>query len=123
MPCWMRCGRWACATSTCPPPRIACGKPCAKAASVPSSNPKSPPRPPPPKAGLRRDRKAKESTMYAFSYERPSSLADAARLTAGGAKPLAGGQTLLASMKLRLTQPDKLADLGGVKELSAIRKE
>ena len=61
--------------------------------------------------------------MYAFSYERPSSLADAARLAAGGAKPLAGGQTLLASMKLRLIQPDKLADLGGVKELSAIRKE
>jgi aerobic carbon-monoxide dehydrogenase medium subunit len=61
--------------------------------------------------------------MYAFSYERPSSLADAARLAAAGAKPLAGGQTLLASMKLRLAQPDKLADLGGVKELSAIRKE
>jgi len=61
--------------------------------------------------------------MYAFSYERPSSLADAARLAASGAKPLAGGQTLLASMKLRLTQPGKIADLGGVKELSAIRKE
>jgi carbon-monoxide dehydrogenase medium subunit len=61
--------------------------------------------------------------MYAFSYERPSSLADAARLAAAGAKPLAGGQTLLASMKLRLIQPDKIADLGGVKELSAIRKE
>jgi CO/xanthine dehydrogenase FAD-binding subunit len=61
--------------------------------------------------------------MYASSYERPSSLADAARLTAGGAKALAGGQTLLASMKLRLTQPDRIADLGGVKELSAIRKE
>jgi aerobic carbon-monoxide dehydrogenase medium subunit len=61
--------------------------------------------------------------MYAFSYERPSSVADAAKLAAAGAKPLAGGQTLLASMKLRLTQPEKLADLGGIKELSAIRKE
>jgi aerobic carbon-monoxide dehydrogenase medium subunit len=61
--------------------------------------------------------------MYAFSYERPSSIADAAKLAAAGAKPLAGGQTLLASMKLRLTQPEKLADLGGIKELSAIRKE
>jgi aerobic carbon-monoxide dehydrogenase medium subunit len=61
--------------------------------------------------------------MYAFSYERPSSVADAAKLAAGGAKPLAGGQTLLASMKLRLTQPEKLADLGGIKELSGIRKE
>jgi carbon-monoxide dehydrogenase medium subunit len=61
--------------------------------------------------------------MYAFSYERPSSVADAAKLAAAGAKPLAGGQTLLASMKLRLTQPEKIADLGAIKELSAIRKE
>jgi carbon-monoxide dehydrogenase medium subunit len=61
--------------------------------------------------------------MYAFSYERPSSLADAARLAGAGAKPLAGGQTLLASMKLRLAQPDKLADLGAIKELTGIRKE
>jgi carbon-monoxide dehydrogenase medium subunit len=61
--------------------------------------------------------------MYAFNYERPSTLADAARLAAGGAKPLAGGQTLLASMKLRLSQPEQLADLGAIKELSAIRKD
>ena len=61
--------------------------------------------------------------MYAFTYERPSSVADAARLAAAGAKPLAGGQTLLASMKLRLAQPGQLADLGAIKELSAIRKE
>ena len=33
--------------------------------------------------------------MYAFSFERPSSTAEAARLAAGpGAKLLAGGQTL-----------------------------
>ena len=55
--------------------------------------------------------------MYAFNYERPSTVADAARLAAGGAKPLAGGQTLLASMKLRLSQPGQLADLGAIKEL------
>ncbi len=61
--------------------------------------------------------------MYAFNFSRPATLADAANLVAAGAKPLAGGQTLLASMKLRLTQPDQLADLGGIKELSAIRKE
>jgi aerobic carbon-monoxide dehydrogenase medium subunit len=61
--------------------------------------------------------------MYAFTYERPSTVADAARLAAAGAKPLAGGQTLLASMKLRLAQPEQLADLGAIKELSAIRKE
>jgi len=61
--------------------------------------------------------------MYAFTYERPATLADAVRLTGAGAKPLSGGQTLLASMKLRLTQPGRLADLAGVAELSAIRKE
>jgi carbon-monoxide dehydrogenase medium subunit len=61
--------------------------------------------------------------MYAFTYERPASLADALKLVAGGAKPLAGGQTLLASMKLRLSAPEQLADLGGVKELTGIKKE
>ena len=61
--------------------------------------------------------------MYAFTYERPSTLADAARMATAGAKPLAGGQTLLASMKLRLSQPGQLVDLGAVNELSAIRKE
>jgi carbon-monoxide dehydrogenase medium subunit len=61
--------------------------------------------------------------MYAFNFSRPSTVADAAKLASAGAKPLAGGQTLLASMKLRLSQPDQLADLGGIKELSAIRKD
>ena len=61
--------------------------------------------------------------MYAFTFERPLSLADATRLSKAGAKPLAGGQTLLASMKLRLAAPEQLADLGGVKELAGIKKE
>jgi carbon-monoxide dehydrogenase medium subunit len=47
----------------------------------------------------------------------------AARLAAGGAKVLAGGQTLLASMKQRLSQPDTLADLAGIPELSGICRE
>lgn len=62
--------------------------------------------------------------MYAFNFERPSSLADAARLAqSGGAKVLAGGQTLLASMKLRLANPEQLVDLGGIAELAGIRRE
>ncbi|MCY7318357.1 MAG: xanthine dehydrogenase family protein subunit M [Ramlibacter sp.] len=61
--------------------------------------------------------------MYAFTYERPATLADASRLAAAGAKPLAGGQTLLASMKLRLAAPEQLADLAAIKELSVIKKE
>ena len=61
--------------------------------------------------------------MYAFTLERPTTTADACRLAAAGAKPLAGGQTLLASMKLRLSSPEQLADLSGIKELTGIRRE
>ena len=61
--------------------------------------------------------------MYAFTYERPASVADAARLAGSGAKMLAGGQTLLASMKLRLANPSSLADLGGIADLAGIRRE
>ena len=61
--------------------------------------------------------------MYAFTLERPATVQDAAKLAAGGAKPLAGGQTLLASMKLRLSSPDKLADLSGIKDMAAIKRD
>ncbi|MEO7851066.1 MAG: xanthine dehydrogenase family protein subunit M [Rubrivivax sp.] len=61
--------------------------------------------------------------MYAFTYERPTSVADAAKLAGSGAKMLAGGQTLLASMKLRLANPPSLADLAGIAELAGMRRE
>ncbi len=61
--------------------------------------------------------------MYPFTLERPSSLADASKLAGAGATPLAGGQTLLAAMKLRLSSPGQLADLSGIKELTCIRRE
>ena len=61
--------------------------------------------------------------MYAFTLERPSTLADAAKLAAAGAKVLAGGQTLLASMKLRLSDPGQLVDLANIKELAGIKRE
>ena len=61
--------------------------------------------------------------MYAFTYVRPSSTADAAAQAAAGAKVLAGGQTLLATMKQRLADPGKLVDLGAIKELVGIRRE
>jgi carbon-monoxide dehydrogenase medium subunit len=62
--------------------------------------------------------------MYQFTFERPSSLADASRLAANGnARVLAGGQTLLASMKLRLANPEQLIDLGAIPELVGIRRE
>ena len=61
--------------------------------------------------------------MYAFTLERPTTTADASKLAASGAKPLAGGQTLLASMKLRLSSPEQLADLSGIRELVGIKRD
>ncbi|MBC5766873.1 FAD binding domain-containing protein [Ramlibacter albus] len=62
--------------------------------------------------------------MYSFAFERPSSVADATKLAANGnARVLAGGQTLLASMKLRLANPEQLVDLGGIAELAGIKRE
>ncbi len=61
--------------------------------------------------------------MYAFTIDRPTSTADAAKAAAAGGKPLAGGQTLLASMKLRLANPDKLVDLGAIADLAGIKQD
>jgi carbon-monoxide dehydrogenase medium subunit len=61
--------------------------------------------------------------MYEFTLERPATLADAQRLAAAGAKPLAGGQTLLASMKLRLSAPEQLADLSAINELTGVCRD
>jgi aerobic carbon-monoxide dehydrogenase medium subunit len=62
--------------------------------------------------------------MYQFTFERPPTLADATRAAANGnAKLLAGGQTLLASMKLRLASPEVLVDLGAIPELAGVRRE
>ena len=61
--------------------------------------------------------------MYAFTLERPTTLADAAKLASGGGKVLAGGQTLLASMKQRLADPGQLIDLSGIAGLSGVKKD
>ncbi len=61
--------------------------------------------------------------MYAFTSDRPASLAEAAKLVQAGGQALAGGQTMLASMKQRLMQPEKLVDLSRITELSGVRKE
>lgn len=61
--------------------------------------------------------------MYAFTLERPTTIADAVKLAAAGAKVLAGGQTLLASMKLRLSDPGQLVDLANIKELAGIKRD
>jgi len=61
--------------------------------------------------------------MYAFTYERPKSVDDAVKLLkkADEAKLLAGGQTLLPAMKLRLAAPGTVVDLSGVKGLSGVK--
>jgi aerobic carbon-monoxide dehydrogenase medium subunit len=62
--------------------------------------------------------------MYAFEYQHPKTLADAAQaLAKSGGKALAGGQSLVAAMKLRLAQPGTLVDLSGIAELTGIRKD
>ena len=54
----------------------------------------------------------------AFDYQRAASIDDAVSALAGGdAKVLAGGQSLLPLMKLRLAQPARLVDIGGLSEL------
>ena len=62
---------------------------------------------------------------YAFNYRRAASLKDAEALLGANpeAKLLAGGQTLIAAMKMRLAQPSDLIDISGLKELSRIRAE
>ena len=58
-----------------------------------------------------------------FEYTAPATLDEALRLLAQGAKPLAGGMSLIPMMKLRLAAPDRLVDLGRLKEMSYIREE
>jgi len=62
--------------------------------------------------------------MYAIEFHKPGSLADAAALLAStGGRPLAGGQSLIAAMKLRLSQPGSLVDLTAIPDLRGIRRE
>jgi carbon-monoxide dehydrogenase medium subunit len=63
--------------------------------------------------------------MYATNYQKASSLDDAvAKLQAAeDGKFLAGGQTLLATMKQRLAAPDTLVDLTKIPELKGIKVE
>ncbi|MBK9364300.1 MAG: FAD binding domain-containing protein [Rubrivivax sp.] len=58
--------------------------------------------------------------MQAFTYSNPATVADAARAAAAGARPIAGGQSLLPSMKLGLAAPEALADLGSIADLKGI---
>jgi carbon-monoxide dehydrogenase medium subunit len=57
-----------------------------------------------------------------FEYSAPKTLDEALGLLAEGAKPLAGGMSLIPMMKLRLASPEHLVDLGRIKDLNYIRE-
>ena len=62
----------------------------------------------------------------AFDYTRPRSLDEVFGLLAthgDGARLLAGGQTLLATLNMRLSEPSMLIDLGGIEALKGISVE
>jgi carbon-monoxide dehydrogenase medium subunit len=61
-----------------------------------------------------------------FDYVKPASVADAvAALQQGGddAKIIAGGQSLLPVLRLRLAAPSLIVDLGGIPELRGVRED
>lgn len=61
--------------------------------------------------------------MYAFKYHRPDSLRKAVGLLGKleDAKLLAGGHTLLPTMKNRLASPANLIDISGIAELKGVK--
>ncbi|HXW26488.1 MAG TPA: xanthine dehydrogenase family protein subunit M [Xanthobacteraceae bacterium] len=60
--------------------------------------------------------------MYSFTYHRPTGLRQAGNMLAklADAKLIAGGQTLLPTMKLRLASPANLIDIGRLEGLAGI---
>src|SRR5712671_3109951 len=58
-----------------------------------------------------------------FEYSAPKTLDEAVALVGSGAKLLAGGMSLIPMMKLRLTAPEHLVDLGRIKDLNYIREQ
>ena len=63
--------------------------------------------------------------MYNFAYQRPSSLSEAIQMSEKAEEGLflAGGMTLIPTLKLRLTSPSALIDLSDLADLKGIRQE
>jgi carbon-monoxide dehydrogenase medium subunit len=63
--------------------------------------------------------------MHNFAFHRPTSVADAAKAigAASDGKYIAGGQTLLPTLRQRLAQPSDMVDLTAVSELKGIKVE
>jgi carbon-monoxide dehydrogenase medium subunit len=59
----------------------------------------------------------------AFSYQKANSVEDAIKaLSSGDAKLLAGGHSLIPTMKLRLNSPAMLVDIGSIAALKGIKE-
>jgi carbon-monoxide dehydrogenase medium subunit len=63
--------------------------------------------------------------MHAFQYHRPANQKDALRLASekSEGRYLAGGQSLVQAMKLRLSSPSDLIDLNALSELKTLKAE
>jgi len=63
--------------------------------------------------------------MHNFAYHRPASVADAIKAlgSAADGKFIAGGQTILPTLRQRLAEPSDVIDLGGIAELKGIKVE
>src|SRR5260221_7263465 len=63
--------------------------------------------------------------MHNFNYQRPGSVADAVKAlgSAGDGKIVAGGMTLVPTLKQRLAAPSDLIDLGAIADLKGIKAE
>jgi len=60
----------------------------------------------------------------ALNYQRSTSLNEALQMLAHpGAKPIAGGHSIIPPMNLRLSEPELLIDIGRLTELKGIRVE
>jgi carbon-monoxide dehydrogenase medium subunit len=59
--------------------------------------------------------------MYNFEYQRPTDRAAAVAAIQGDARYLAGGQSLVQAMRLRLSSSERLVDLGGIADLKGIK--
>jgi aerobic carbon-monoxide dehydrogenase medium subunit len=58
----------------------------------------------------------------AFAYRRPADLPEALELlSAGNARVLAGGQSFLPMLNMRLVRPELVVDIGGLPELRGLR--
>jgi aerobic carbon-monoxide dehydrogenase medium subunit len=55
--------------------------------------------------------------MYSFNYQRPATIAAAVEVSSDDARYLAGGQSLVQAMRLRLSNAPRIIDLGAVSAL------